>query len=178
MPFINSIKDLIVISVFLLITLTFPKRLIAQELSGAFIMSSVGHIQNFANNSMAVIFSSNSTCFNVQNGAAVIIGERGTGLFVNNCVVDTKFNKLGLQLFPNPIIANATIKTVNTPPLTDEFAISVWNAEGMKLIASKVSGYELYHGKLINMSMLNNGTFIIKIESDKYIEALKFIKAN
>ena len=44
-----------------LITFAFPQSIKAQEVTGAFIMSSVGGIQNMSNNSMAVTFSSNAT---------------------------------------------------------------------------------------------------------------------
>ena len=154
-----------------------PQRINAQDIRGAFIMSSVGTIHNFSNNSMSVVFSSNSSCFNLQNGAAVLTGDRGSGLFSTNCKVDTKFNLLGIVLFPNPVSANSKVKFINTPPLDDDFTISIWSTEGFKLTTTKTKGYELYQGKLMDFSTLNTGTYIIQIESEKYIDALKFIKA-
>ena len=62
-----------------LLIIAFPRSIQAQQLQGAFIMSSVGSLQNMSNNSMSVNFSSTATCINVQNGSAVIIGDRGTG---------------------------------------------------------------------------------------------------
>jgi hypothetical protein len=157
--------------------LAFPQSIKAQQLTGAFIMSSVGSIQNFSNNSMAVTFSSSSNCLNLQNGTAVLTGERGTGLFATNCIVNTKFNSLGINLFPNPVSASTKVKFINTPPLNDEFTISVWSSEGFRLSASKATGYEIFQGKLMDFSALNSGTFIIQIESKNYRDALKFIKA-
>lgn len=157
--------------------LAFPQSIKAQEISGAFIMSSVGSIQNFSNNSMAVTFSSSSNCLNLQNGAAVLTGERGTGLFATNCIVNTKYNSLGIKLFPNPVIATTKIKFINTPPLNDQFNISIWGAEGFKITSGKATGYELFQGMTLDFSMLQAGSYIIQIESEKYRDALKFIKA-
>ena len=162
----------------LMITVFFPQETNAQALSGSFIMSSIGGIQNMSNNSMAVTFTSNANCLNVQNGTAVLTGERGTGLFAINCEVNTKFNTLGIKLYPNPVGANTKVKFINTPPLKDNFNITVWSSQGEKISTSNATGYEIYQGKLMNMSALISGSYIIQIESDKYQDALKFIKAN
>jgi hypothetical protein len=154
-----------------------PQSTKAQELSGAFIMSSVGSIQNFSNNSMAVTFSSSSNCLNLQNGTAVLTGERGTGLFATNCIVNTKYNSLGIKLYPNPVITTTKIKFINTPPLNDQFNISIWGADGFKITSGKATGYELFQGMTLDFSMLQAGSYIIQIESKNYSDALKFIKA-
>ena len=161
-----------------IIVLAFPQSIQAQQLSGAFIMSSVGGLQNMSNNIMAVTFSSSATCLNVQNGTAVLTGDRGTGNFAINCEVNTIFNSLGIQLYPNPVGASTKIKFINTPPLTDQFIISVWNSEGFKINSAKATGYEIFQGKGMDFSSLIAGSYIIQIESEKYRDALKFIKAN
>ena len=158
--------------------LAFPQMLKAQNIGGAFIMSSVGTLQNMSNNSMAVSFNSSATCLNIQNGTAVIIGERGTGNFAINCEVNTKFNTLGIKLYPNPVTTTTRIKFINTPPLNDQFTISVWNTEGFKITSGKATGYQLYQGMQLDLSLLPAGNFVIQIESEKYRDALKFIKAN
>jgi hypothetical protein len=168
-------KNSIIITI---LGVAFPQIIHAQQTQGAFIMSSVGTIQNMSNNSMAVTFNSTATCLNVQNGTAVLNGDRGTGAFAVNCEVNTKFNTLGIKLYPNPVTSNTKVKFINTPPLTDQFSISIWSAEGFKISAGKATGYEIYQGKLLDLSGLIPGSFIIQIESEKYRDALKFIKAN
>ena len=168
----------ILMSVITLLTCISPKKIKAQEQSGAFIMSSVGFIPNFSNNSMSLNYASTSNCFNVQNGIAVLTGERGIGLFTNNCVLDTKFNTLGIRLFPNPVITTTMVKFINTPPLNDEFLISIWTLDGIKLGSSKAFGFEILKGKQLDYGSLVAGAYIIKIESSKYSDALKFIKVN
>ena len=161
-----------------IIVFAFPQSIQAQQLTGAFIMSSVGGLNNMSNNSMAVTFSSSATCLNVQNGTAVLTGDRGTGNFAINCEVNTIFNSLGIKLYPNPVGASTKIKFINTPPLTDQFTISVWNSEGFKISSAKATGYEIFQGKGMDFSGLIAGSYIIQIESEKYTDALKFIKAN
>ena len=175
---IHCFKKVALTIIIPIMLLAFPQSIQAQQQTGTFIMSSVGVIQNMSNNSMAVTFNSTATCLNVQNGTAVLTGDRGTGSFAVNCEVNTKFNTLGIRLFPNPVTANTKVKFINTPPLTDLFVISVWSAEGFKITSGKATGYEIYQGKQLDLSGLTTGSYIIQIESSGYRDALKFIKAN
>jgi len=174
----NWIKNILVTAIITMIGSAFPQSLQAQQLTGAFIMSSVGGLNNMSNNSMAVTFSSSASCLNVQNGTAVLTGDRGTGNFAINCEVKTNYNTLGIKLYPNPVIATTKIKFINTPPLNELFNISIWGADGFKITSGKATGYELFQGMPLDFSMLQAGSYIIQIESDKYTDALKFIKAN
>ena len=159
------------------LALSSPSILHAQQNNGAFIMSSVGVINNFSNNSMALTFSSSSNCLNVQNGTDVLTGDRGTGLFVTNCEAITKINSLGIKLLPNPVSDFTKVKFTNVPPLNENFIITILGLDGSRVANLSATGYELFQGKQINLSSLSTGTFFIQIESSKYIDALKFIKA-
>jgi hypothetical protein len=174
----NWYKHKLLILIIPMLTLAFPQSLNAQQRTGVFIMSSVGGIDNMSNNSMAVTFNSNTTCFNVQNGAAVLSGPRGEGAFSINCEVNRIFNTLGIKLYPNPVIATTKIKFINTPPLNELFNISIWGTDGFKITSGKATGNEIFQGMTLDFSMLQAGTYIIQIESEKYTDALKFIKAN
>mgnify|MGYP000344635579 CR=1 FL=1 len=174
----NWFKHIFVIAIITIIGSAFPQSIQAQQLTGAFIMSSVGGLNNMSNNSMAVTFSSSATCLNVQNGTAVLTGDRGTGNFAINCEVITKMNTLGIKLYPNPVIATTKVKFLNTPPLNDQFTISIWGTDGFKITSGRATGYELFQGMPLDFSLLQAGSYIIQIESDKYTDALKFIKAN
>ena len=174
----NWFKNTLLIAIITIIAIAFPQSIQAQQLTGVFIMSSVGGLQNMSNNSMAVTFSSSATCLNVQNGTAVLTGDRGTGNFAINCEVKSKYNTLGIKLYPNPVIATTKIKFINTPPLNDQFNISIWGADGIKITSGKATGYELFQGMPLDFSSLIAGSYIIQIESEKYRDALKFIKAN
>ena len=172
------IKYFILPANFLLFALVFPQSLKAQLLTGTFIMSSVGGIENASNNSMAITFNSSATCLNVQNGTAVLTGDRGTGNFAINCEVKTIFNSLGIKLYPNPVGASTKVKFMNTPTLNDQFTITIWNAEGLQVGSAKATGFEIFQGKQIDFGSLSIGSYVIQIESEKYRDALKFIKAN
>jgi hypothetical protein len=58
------------------------------------------------------------------------------------------------------------------------FSISIWGTDGFKITSGKATGYEIYQGMPLDFSLLQAGTYIIQIESEKYTDALKFIKAN
>ena len=162
----------------LLLVLAFPQSLKAQQMTGTFIMSSVGGIENASNNSMAIAFNSSATCLNVQNGTAVLTGDRGTGNFAINCEMNAVFNSLGIKLYPNPVGASTKVKFINTPPLNDQFNITICNSEGLQVGSAKATGFEIFQGKQIDFGSLSVGSYVIQIESEKYIDALKFIKAN
>lgn len=171
-------KNSILATIIPMMVLAFPQSLNAQLLNGVFIMSSVGGFNNMSSNSMAITFNSSTTCFNIQNGAAVLSAPRGAGVFLVNCEVSPKINTLGIKLYPNPVIANTKIKFINTPPLNALFSISIWGTDGFKITSGKATGYEIYQGMPLDFSLLQAGTYIIQIESEKYTDALKFIKAN
>ena len=172
------IKYKILSAIILFFVVAFSQSLKAQQMTGTFIMSSVGGIQNVSNNSMAITFNSSATCLNVQTGAAVLTGDIGTGNFAINCEVNTVFNSLGIKLYPNPVGVNTKVKFMNAPPLNDQFSITIWNAEGQQVGTAKATGFEIFQGKQIDFGSLSVGSYVIQIESEKYIDALKFIKAN
>jgi hypothetical protein len=67
---------------------------------------------------------------------------------------------------------------MNAPPLNDQFKITIWNSEGQQVGNVKATGFEIFQGKQIDFGSLSVGSYVIQIESEKYIDALKFIKAN
>lgn len=154
-----------------------PSKLHAQS-SANFMMSSMGSIPGASNNGMAIQFNSIATCLNVQNGVAVLNGVRGSGQFAINCEVTLKINSLGIKLYPNPVNITTKVKFINTPPLTENFNLSVYTTDGALLSTRKESGYNLFQGINLDMSALGSGSYVLKIESENYVDALKFIKAN
>ena len=148
------------------------------QLSPAFTMSSVGMIANTNSNATAISFKSAANCLDVQTGIAVLNGTRANGQFVTNCEVNVKFNTLGIKLFPNPVLGATKVKFINTPPLTENFNLSVWTMEGGVIFSRKETGYNIFQGVIVDMGMLIAGSYILKIESANYADAIKFIKAN
>lgn len=143
-----------------------------------FIMSSMGSMPGASNTGMAIQFNSIATCLNVQNGLAVLSGVRGNGQFAVNCEVTLKINSLGIKLYPNPVNTTTKVKFTNTPPLTEVFNLTIWTTEGVLLSTRKETGYNLFQGLSLDVSTLISGTYVLKIESENYVDALKFIKAN
>jgi hypothetical protein len=146
----------------------------AQQLT----MSSMGMLNNTTNLSAAMNFKSTTNCIDVQSGIANYSYKATYGEFAINCNIDQKINTLGLKLFPNPVISNIKIKFSNTPPLNENFKLTICNSEGIIMHILNTNGYQLFQGHVLNVTDLTSGTYIIKIESPQFIEALKFIKIN
>ena len=143
-----------------------------------FIISSMGSFSNTVSNASAIHFKSNTSCIDVQNGIAVLNTRNSNGTFEINCTIQQKFNTLGIVLYPNPTQSFAKLKFRNAPPLTENFKLSIWNPEGYMMNVRQVTGYQIFQGLNLNLTELNAGNYILKIESPQFIEALKFIKIN
>lgn len=152
--------------------------LLAKAQMGLFVMSTVGSYPGTASNGLAMNFNSIGACIDVQTGIAVLNGARGNGLFAINCEVTMKFNSLGIKMYPNPVSYSTKIKLNNTPPLTEVFNLTIWTTEGMLVRTQKETGYNLFQGLNIDLSSLIVGTYVLKIESPAYVDAIKFIKSN
>ena len=171
----NTQRNLFYIAL-LAATVAMPQVIKAQ--TAAFVMSSVGAMANTASSSTAINFKSTANCIDVQSGVAVLSGTRANGQFAINCEVTMQFNTLGIKLFPNPVTSNTKVKFVNTPPLTETFNLSIWTAEGTLITTRKETGYNLFQGMTLDLGGLNSGTYVLKIESTQFVDAIKFIKAN
>lgn len=146
----------------------------AQQLT----MSSMGILNNTTNLSTAMHFKSTANCIDVQSGISNYIAKLTYGEFSINCNIEQKINTLGLKLFPNPVKTSAKLKFSNTAPLNEIFNVSICNAEGTVMRILNTNGYALFAGYNLSFSDLTSGTYILKIESPQFIEALKFIKIN
>ena len=151
---------------------------IKTNLNAQMVMSSVGIIPGTSSNVSAVNFKSISACLDVQTGIAVLKGERAVGDFAMSCEVSMKFNTLGIKLFPNPVNNATKLKLTNTPPLTEVFNLQIFNTDGHFISSKKETGYNLFQGITLDLSTLNSGTYVLKIESSNFVDAIKFIKAN
>jgi hypothetical protein len=152
--------------------------LIAKAQMGLFVMSSVGSYPGTASNGLAIQFNSIAKCIDVQTGIAVFNGARGNGQFAINCEVTIKFNSLGIKMFPNPVNNATKVKLNNTPPLNEVFNLTIWTTEGILIRTHKETGYNLFQGFNMDLSGLIAGTYVLKIESSAYVDAVKFIKTN
>ena len=152
--------------------------LLAKAQMGLFVMSSVGALPGTASNGLAVNFNSIGACIDVQTGVAVLNGTRGNGLFAINCEVTMKFNSLGIKMYPNPVNNATKVKLNNTPPLNEVFNLTIWTTEGILIRTQKETGYNLFQGLNMDLSGLVAGTYVLKIESSAYMDAVKFIKTN
>jgi hypothetical protein len=70
------------------------------------------------------------------------------------------------------------VKFVNTPPLNEVFNLQIFNTDGQFISSKKETGYNLFQGISLDLGNLNSGTYVLKIESSSFVDAIKFIKAN
>ena len=89
-------------------------------------MNSMGAIPGLQNNGLAIQFKSSATCLTVQNGNAILYGERAKGEFAMSCEVILKPGSLGVKLYPNPVVNNTKVQFIKTPPTS--FA-DLWKSE-------------------------------------------------
>jgi hypothetical protein len=148
------------------------------KLNAQFVMSSVGIISGTSSTVSAINFKSVAACIDVQSGIAVLKGERANGDFAYSCEVAMKFNSLGIKLFPNPVNSATKVKFVNTPPLNEVFNLQIFNTDGQFISSKKETGYNLFQGIILDLANLNAGTYVLRIESSSFVDAIKFIKAN
>ncbi|MEN9696924.1 MAG: Secretion system C-terminal sorting domain [Bacteroidota bacterium] len=149
-----------------------------QAQTPVFVMSSIGAMTGTNSMVSAMNFKSNAACLDVQTGVVVLKGERNSGEFVMSCEVTMKINTLGIKLFPNPVKSATKVKFVNAPPLTETFNLSIWNTEGGMISTRKESGYNLFQGMTMDLSGLPAGSYVLRVESSNFVDAIKFIKAN
>ena len=142
------------------------------------VMSSIGMMGAASSTMSSLNFKSNTACLDVQSGLAILNGVRGNGEFAFNCEVSMKFNSLGIKLFPNPVNNNTRVKFVNTPPLTETFNLNIYTVDGQFISSKKETGYNLLNGVFLDLGALTSGTYLLKIESSQFVDAIKFIKAN
>jgi hypothetical protein len=167
----NTVSKIILIS---FLNMSFVASLKSQ----AVMMNCVGLMNGTSSSATVINFKSNKNCIDVQSGIAVFSGVRNFGNFDINCEVTQLFNSLGIQLYPNPVRGITKVKFVNTPPFNEVFSISIWNTEGIMLSSRKETGYQIFQGIMLDVSHLSSGSYVLKIESIKYGDALKFIKIN
>lgn len=142
------------------------------------VMSSIGSMGAASGTVSALNFKSSASCLDVQSGVAVLNGARGNGEFAFSCEVVMNYNSLGIKLFPNPVNSSTKVKFINAPPLTEQFNLQVYTAEGQFISSKKETGYNLFQGITIDLGTLTSGTYILKITSTEFVDAIKFIKAN
>lgn len=160
---------------FILLIIVFMLSVKAQA---QIVMSSIGSMGAASGTVSALNFKSSASCLDVQSGVAVLNGARGNGEFAFSCEVVMNYNSLGIKLFPNPVNSSTKVKFINAPPLTEQFNLQVYTAEGQFISSKKETGYNLFQGITIDLGTLTSGTYILKITSTEFVDAIKFIKAN
>ncbi|MEI7589556.1 MAG: T9SS type A sorting domain-containing protein [Chitinophagia bacterium] len=150
---------------------------IAAQLKASYLISSIGSKNTFVNNISSIQFKSIPNCIDVQTGINALQTNIGKDNFVINCSIDLNINTLGLKFYPNPVINNAKVKFIGTPPLKSIFNLYIYTTTGELILSRKESGYNIFQGILLNLSFLSQGAYFIQIESLYTLDIVKFIKS-
>ena len=142
----------------------------------SFTMSSIGSYEGTTALSNTISFKGIAECLDVQTGLAVLRGFRNEASFNMNCKVNLVFNQLSIKMFPIPTQKNAIVKLENLIPNSEEYNLSVWTLDGTKLLQRKEFGFDLAQGIALDLTVLPIGTYVLRVESSKHAEAIKFIK--
>ena len=175
---LRKCRFFVYLTIGLIIFFSFPQKIFAQQLNGVFMMSSMGAIQNMSNNGLTIVFNGSSNCLTIQNGSSVLIGERGSNSFATNCEVNTRFNALGLKIYPNPVSHSVKVSIAAVPTVNEEFSLFVYGYDGSVFATQKVMANELVNGKMIDLSNLPAGGYMIQVNSANTMDALKLVKIN
>lgn len=140
-------------------------------------VSSIGSIGGSVANVSAINFNSIATCIDIKSGITVLTGKRATGQFAINCEVSMQYNSLGVKMFPNPVLTQTKVIATNTPPFKEIFNLTIISSNGVILSTRKELGYTLSQGLTIDLGNLQAGTYVLKIDSPKFVDVIKFIKA-
>jgi len=128
--------------------------------------------------SSSIDFQSALKCIDIKTGITILSNNSNNGEFLINCKVDYKFNSLGINLYPNPVVNTTIIKFITPPPFEEIFKITFWTLDGILIKTKNELGINIFKGVVFNLNDLTSGTYIIRIESPKFMDALKFIKVN
>lgn len=159
-----------------LVIVTFLSSATKDGSTQSFTMSSLGSFDRTTALSHTIAFNSVTPCLNVQTGLAVLRGIRNDGVFTINCDVNLLFNDLTIKMFPIPTQNNAIVKIENLSAYPIDFSLSVWSIDGVQLLQRKEISANLAKGISLDVSALPAGSYVLRIESSKSLDAIKFIK--
>jgi len=145
--------------------------------SSNFIISSIGSFPGTQSNITAVKLDQNNACIDVKTGLPILTASRGKDKFIVNCEFINKYKTLGLRAYPNPAKNSTKIDVANMPPVNDLFTISLFHSSGVLIRSFKETGYRLFQGLNIDLMQLAGGTYVVKVESNDYLDAMTFVIA-
>jgi hypothetical protein len=123
-----------------------------------------------------LMFSSQLTCLDLRTGLSVYYGKRVVGDYNLNCKVDLFETKIGVQFYPIPTNQQGTLKSRYLLPFDKKFEVCIISMDGKILFTQIYTGLMLFNGVQIQTNNLIAGTYILKVYSEDWQEACKFIK--
>ena len=102
---------------------------------------------------------------------------QGSSALVGNAYVDDALeNYLDFKIFPNPVEKDQDLK-VEITSLADESTLMVYDILGKQMMTRKINKKD-YYNTSVNTTSLENGTYLIKVESENNFKIKKLMIMN
>jgi len=163
------LKKIFLILFLFLITLN-----IKAQINVAYAIGVLGGDLSVTNSSNPLTMSL-SNCIQVSNGVTKFAATNNES-FVNNCIVDLNYNKLSIQIAPNPFVNSIYVTFKDKIDKDDHFKISVFNNIGQLVKVESVNQSLFYSGYKISLSHIPTGIYFMQINSSKVNEVFKIVK--
>jgi hypothetical protein len=137
-------------------------------------IGSIGGAMKTSTYSSPIVISGEN-CIKVTNSISKF-AESKKGLFYSTCAVNINFEKIQLNLSPNPVINYTVLKFSNQSTIENRFRVLVYNNSGQVVQATETTKEQLVSGYKLNLTSLVTGSYFVQVSSGKVLETLKFLK--
>jgi hypothetical protein len=112
----------------------------------------------------------------LQNGINLLVQENSKSVFRLGCSTKDVNEVIFFNIFPNPSSDFIVLKSLQKSVLGTRFEVDLQDAKGANLFQKSVTLTELVHGYRIDLGVLANGLYLVKVYSDKQLYTYKIIK--
>ena len=120
------------------------------------------------------------TWSNPSNTGAIYAGTHGRGIFRSDDylgaeeVVDNNFEEIeSLLVYPNPVTANTV--SVSTAGFSGETQVEVFDLQGRVVVSERMTNAQSSDRTVLDVSMLTNGTYVVRMANSTKSLAAKLI---
>ena len=117
---------------------------------------------------------------NPSNTGAIYAGTHGRGIFRSDDylgaeeVVDNNFEEIeSLLVYPNPVTANTV--SVSTAGFSGETQVEVFDLQGRVVVSERMTNAQSSDRTVLDVSMLTNGTYVVRMANSTKSLAAKLI---
>lgn len=144
------------------------------QLSLTYSFGVVGQGLNINSNTNSIVINKN-TCIQISNGIEKLL-SKNNGEFINNCITNINYNKLSIQVVPNPFTDAIYITFKSKIDNDNHFKLSIYNNMGQLVNQQNVYQDLFLNGYRLPLNELSNGIYFLQIEASNVREVFKIVK--